>query len=99
MAISQHVPGLVSLDLNENPVQDEGVQALAGSPNFRQLAKLRLARSGMGTLGARALAASPHLDNLKSLDVEGNAIGNKAREALRLRLSLSHATADLSSTR
>ena len=85
LACSPLLKRLASLDMGDNPLGDEGVTALAASPNLCRLATLHLARSGMGTAGARALAASPHLDKLESLDVRDNIIGNKARQALRLR--------------
>jgi uncharacterized protein (TIGR02996 family) len=85
LAASPHVTRLASLDLGENPLGDDAVRALAASGNMCGLATLGLAGCGLGTAGARALAASPNLAGLRSLDVRDNAIGNKAREALRLR--------------
>jgi uncharacterized protein (TIGR02996 family) len=85
LARSPHLTRLTCLNLGENPLRDEGVQALAGSPNLCGLTSLGLAGSGLGTGGARALAASPHLHRLEWLDVRDNAIGNKARQELRLR--------------
>lgn len=85
LALSRRLPCLSCLDLGENPVGDEGVRALAASPNSRNLTRLGLARSGLGTAGALALAESPHLSRLETLDVRDNVIGNKARQALRVR--------------
>jgi uncharacterized protein (TIGR02996 family) len=85
LALSPYLTRLVSLDLDDNPLGDEGAQALAASPNLGGLLTLGLAASGLGTAGARALVSSPYLARLKSLNVRGNFIGNKAREALRLR--------------
>jgi uncharacterized protein (TIGR02996 family) len=85
LARSRDLTQLTSLDLGGNLVRDAGVVALASSPNAGRLATLDLSGCGFGTAGARALGASPHLGRLHSLDVRDNRIGNKARQALRLR--------------
>jgi uncharacterized protein (TIGR02996 family) len=85
LALSPYLTLLACLDLGGNPVGDEGVLALAGSANAGRLKTLGLARTGLGSAGARALASSPHLGRMVRLDVRDNVIGNKARQALRLR--------------
>jgi uncharacterized protein (TIGR02996 family) len=85
LALSRHITRLGCLDFSDNPICDEGVVALAASPNFGHLETLGLARCGVGSAGARALAGSPQLGRLKVLDVRDNPIGNKARQALRVR--------------
>ena len=72
------------LDLGNNAVGDDGVEALAASPHFARAVSLNLARIGMESAGARALAASAYLDEVKSIDVSDNVIGNKARKELRV---------------
>ncbi|MFV2103772.1 hypothetical protein [Micromonospora sp. LOL_024] len=65
---------LVALDLRGNPIGDEGLAALVGSPHLRRLRWLGLARCGIGQAGAEALAASRNLPTLRFVDLRRNPV-------------------------
>ncbi len=73
---------LQHLDLSDNPLGDEGVEALADWAGLAYLWALWLVETEMGDRGARALAASPHLGFLIHLDVSFNGLSKKANAAL-----------------
>ena len=75
-AASPHLTNLthLSLDFGGNRIGDAGVQALAGSPQLKNLTRLELGVNRIGEAGARALAASTHLTNLTHLDLGNNQI-------------------------
>jgi uncharacterized protein (TIGR02996 family) len=73
---------LTALDLGNNGIQDEGVQALAAAPSLSRLTALDLSRNGIRAEGAAALASSPHLARLTALDLGRNRIGPEGAQAL-----------------
>ena len=86
MATSSYLSRLETLDLSNNGIDDEDVEALEASPNLRCLTRLNLAQNRIRSAGIRALVNSPHLARLRVLDIRGNAaVGNKAREAVKRR--------------
>jgi uncharacterized protein (TIGR02996 family) len=76
---------LVSLDLDQNYLGDEGVAFLAASPHLGGLANLSVRYNGIRNAGGLALAGSARLAGLTSLDLRGNRLGNQAQTALRVR--------------
>jgi Ran GTPase-activating protein (RanGAP) involved in mRNA processing and transport len=82
MAESPHLAGLTALDLRNNRINDEGLQALAESPHLANLSVLRLGGNVFQDAGAQALASSAHLRRLAVLDLSGNGIGGPGLEAL-----------------
>jgi uncharacterized protein (TIGR02996 family) len=77
--------GLNGLLLDENPIGDTGVAALAGCRDLASLRELWLDDVGLTDEGARALLASPYLPAELTLFVNGNAIGQETEAALRQR--------------
>ncbi|WP_369122535.1 hypothetical protein [Micromonospora craterilacus] len=65
---------LVALDLRNNPVGDDGLAALVGSPYLGRLRWLGLAHCGIGPAGAEALAASRNLPALRYVDLRRNPV-------------------------
>ncbi|WP_433533687.1 hypothetical protein ACQPYA_30280 [Micromonospora sp. CA-263727] len=65
---------LVALDLRGNPIGDDGLAALVGSPHLGRLRWLGLARCGIGPAGAEALAASRNLPALRYVDLRRNPV-------------------------
>jgi len=63
-----------------NTVEDEGVKALADSPNLGELRCVDLSGNQVGTAGAWAFAASRHLPRLHTLNLAGNHLGDRAAE-------------------
>jgi hypothetical protein len=74
------------LNLDDNRLGDEGVQALAEAPQLVGLTELRLRSAGITDVEAQILVRSPHLRHLALLDLLGNpAICEVARRALKTR--------------
>jgi uncharacterized protein (TIGR02996 family) len=67
--------GLEHLDLSDNTLNVEGVQALAGSPTLRGLRVLKLARTLPGVPGVEALTQTGGLSGVRSLDLSANRLG------------------------
>jgi hypothetical protein len=79
------------LNLSENPIGDDGVEALAASERCESLSALYLTKTGMGDRGAKALAASTHLSKLERLDISGNAVSGDVIAKLKASPGLSGA--------
>jgi uncharacterized protein (TIGR02996 family) len=73
---------LVTLDLNDNPVGDEGATRLASAEVLENLEELCLSSSEISDQGAAALAGSPALDWLWRLDLSCNDLGSPGLRAL-----------------
>jgi uncharacterized protein (TIGR02996 family) len=67
--------GLRHLDLSDNPLGADGVQALAESRALRGLRVLDLGRTYPGVPGVRALAEAGGLAGVRSLGLGGNRLG------------------------
>ncbi|HJN76791.1 MAG TPA: hypothetical protein QGF58_22870 [Myxococcota bacterium] len=65
---------LERLDLSDNPLGDEGLEALAATARVDTLRSLGIARVGFGERGVFLIASSPYLAGLDRLDVRGNQI-------------------------
>ena len=76
------VYGMRTLDLSDNPLGDEGVEALAQSPYASYMRSLYLGDVGATDRGAKALADSPHLANLSYLVLTGNGFTQEGKDAL-----------------
>jgi hypothetical protein len=75
------------LDLSDNPLENKGAEALAGSRHLAGLVELNLTDCGITDAGALALAESPHLTELVRLDLRDRGaaarpLGPEARRAL-----------------
>jgi uncharacterized protein (TIGR02996 family) len=80
--------GLVRLDLGDNPIGDEGLAALAGCPDLKELRHLEISGVGMTGAGARRLIESPHLPRELAVGVfDSPDLGDEARQALRGRFA------------
>jgi uncharacterized protein (TIGR02996 family) len=77
-----HVAILGGRDEWPNTIGDDGIMALAHSPQMRNLQKLNLYNNAIGDAGARALAASPSLSNLTRLDLRWNNLTVAGAQAL-----------------
>jgi hypothetical protein len=76
---------LEHLSLARNRLGDEGMSALARSPNLARLRQLDLANCGMTQIGARELVASPHAGGLRHVRVYEPKLPRGALLALRKR--------------
>jgi uncharacterized protein (TIGR02996 family) len=65
LGCSPHLARLVWLSLENQQIEDHGVELLAESPYLRNIAYLGLAGTGMSAAGVETLAASPHLPALR----------------------------------
>jgi uncharacterized protein (TIGR02996 family) len=63
---------LRNLNLSGNQIRNEGIGALAASPNFPQLSVLRLGGNWMNAAGLRALLGTAHLPLLTVLDLSSS---------------------------
>eukprot|EP00767_Chilomastix_cuspidata_P002853 gnl/Chilomastix_cuspidata/2983.p1 GENE.gnl/Chilomastix_cuspidata/2983~~gnl/Chilomastix_cuspidata/2983.p1 ORF type:complete len:449 (-),score=196.16 gnl/Chilomastix_cuspidata/2983:66-1412(-) len=77
-------PKLVSLDLNQNPLGDAGIEAIAPAiAGLTRLKSLLLWKMDFGPRGAKALAAAlPGLLELEKLYLGKNHIGSEGAQAL-----------------
>jgi len=82
VAASPHLARIRTLDLEDNDLGDEEIQALAGSPHLATIRTLLLWSNRIGDAGPRALANSPNLAALNRLDLSANTIGDGGIEAL-----------------
>ena len=86
-----HAKGkLTSLQLGWNPLGDDGVQVLAGSPAFARLAELDLSECELGSEAAAALARSSSVRGLTRLDLSRNRISSRGARALASSPNFSH---------
>jgi uncharacterized protein (TIGR02996 family) len=76
---------LSELSLNENPLGNAGIAALADNPHFRLLRTLGLAGTEAGDIAADCLVASPSLAPLQRLDLRSNSFSPPAVRALKER--------------
>jgi Ran GTPase-activating protein (RanGAP) involved in mRNA processing and transport len=63
------------LNLAQNYIDDEGVNALLDSPYLVELSSLNLASNGISDVGLATVANCKNLTNLASLNLSGNWIG------------------------
>lgn len=75
------VESLERLDLEGNPLGDEGARALATVP-FTQLRRLDLANTGIGDEGLAALVRSPGMQELEQLLLYRNPLTDRAVDLL-----------------
>jgi uncharacterized protein (TIGR02996 family) len=75
------LPGTARLLLDNNPIGDEGLQALARSPLFARLGGLP-GWMDFSAAGARAVAASPYAGRLRHLNLPGKQIDTGVAEVL-----------------
>lgn len=75
--------GLLTLDLRQNFIGDEGLEALAQSPLFSRLKELDLRNNGITRLGMKTLAASDYLGRLEKLDLRTNKLGKRWEDKLK----------------
>jgi uncharacterized protein (TIGR02996 family) len=73
---------LCELSAEGNKLGGSGAEAVAASPNTRELRTLNLAESHLGDFGAEVLARSPNLPRLAVLDLRGNNITDRGATAL-----------------
>lgn len=81
VAASPHLARLISLDLSDNKLGDDGVKTLVGSKHLRRLRLLRLAKNEVGKDGAEAVVAASALAGLAHLDFRGNRVDLTPRPA------------------
>jgi uncharacterized protein (TIGR02996 family) len=67
--------GLEVLDLSDNPLNVEGVEALAESGALRGVRVLRLGKTLPGVPGGKALTETGSLTGVRSLDLSSNRLG------------------------
>jgi hypothetical protein len=79
-------PTLTHLGLAGTRLGDRAAASLARAPQLRQLRRLGLSQNRITDAGAMALADSSNLLAPTRLDLEGNPIGERVRNALRVRL-------------
>jgi uncharacterized protein (TIGR02996 family) len=82
IANAQHLSRLHTLDLNYNPIGDEGARALASSRHLGNLHHLDLWICGIGPRGAADLAQASCLGEPDWLNLGGNHIGDLGARAL-----------------
>jgi uncharacterized protein (TIGR02996 family) len=78
----RHLPARARLLLDENPIGDEGFQALVGSPLLARQASLRWNSGTLGDEAASAVARSPHAGWLGLLILSDQQIGPAGLEAI-----------------
>jgi uncharacterized protein (TIGR02996 family) len=75
LAACRHLVGLRRLNLNGNPIGDEGVARLGASPSLTGLEAVHLEHCGLGPAAVNTLAAS-RLTQLRALDLSENFLGD-----------------------
>jgi uncharacterized protein (TIGR02996 family) len=81
LAASSHVAGLKILDVRDNCLSAEGVEALLSSPHL-QGGEVLFARNPLGQAAGTLLARNPALVRCTLLDLEGTRLGNEGLAAL-----------------
>jgi uncharacterized protein (TIGR02996 family) len=81
-ALVRALPDGARLVLDRNPVGDEGLRALAGSPLMGRLGELRCGRGELGDEGATAVAGSPFAGRLSLLYLPGQRVTSAGARAL-----------------
>ncbi len=82
VAASVYLARMTTLDLEDNELGDEELQALLASPYLGTVTTLLLWSNQIGDNGARALAHATALPRLARLDLSANAIGDEGTRAL-----------------
>ena len=75
--------GLEILDLRQNLLGDEGLQAIVNSPVLTQLRELDLRNNQISRLGMELLAKAPNMAQLEKLDLRANKLGKRWEEKIR----------------
>jgi uncharacterized protein (TIGR02996 family) len=73
---------LIELNLEGNPLGEQGVGALSASPYLTSLCSLKLRNTGLGPAGVGALAGSANCRKLRALDLARCAIQEEGVRAL-----------------
>ncbi len=71
------------LDLRQNHLGDEGLDAIASSPVFQNLRELDLRGNGISRLGMKILARSTSLPKLEKVDLRANKLGKRWETKLK----------------
>jgi hypothetical protein len=74
--------GLVSLDVSNCLLRDDGLARLVSCPHLAGLRRLNLEQTGVGAAGIAALARSSFVRSLTHLNLNGNSLGDEALAAL-----------------
>jgi uncharacterized protein (TIGR02996 family) len=72
LAQSPHLVNLRGLDVNDNPIGHEGLEAIMNSRSLPHLTHLALGACRVGSVGAHMLAGSEWSTRLRALDLRGN---------------------------
>jgi uncharacterized protein (TIGR02996 family) len=73
LADSPYLRSVRVLDMNDgNRIGNQGLEALMGSPNLRNLTVLKLASNSLGPAGVRAISQSSYIRNLRDLRLHRN---------------------------
>jgi len=78
------------LDLRQNHLGDEGLDAIASSPIFQNLRELDLRSNKITRLGMEILARSTALPNLEKVDLRANKLGKRWETKLKECASFPH---------
>jgi uncharacterized protein (TIGR02996 family) len=81
-AYFDHFPGLIDLDLSNNEITDDGVEALVASPLWPRLRSLVLGGNPISDLGAETLANAAGTSRLEHLNLRFTDIGQPGHQAL-----------------
>jgi hypothetical protein len=82
---SSFQPQPVTLQLDENPLYDEGIQLLAGSSLVSRVRELGLGCTGLDHSGVRALVESTKLASVQTLDLGQTELMDESWRLLRAR--------------
>lgn len=74
---------LEKLDLRQNHLGDEGLDAIASSPLFQNLRELDLRSNSITRLGMQILAQSTSLPKLEKVDLRANKLGKRWETKLK----------------
>lgn len=80
--IIARLPRLRELDLQDNPIGDAGVEAIAFSASATSLRRLNLSNTELGSASAEALVESVHLRDLRELSVAHTKLGRAGLKLL-----------------
>jgi Ran GTPase-activating protein (RanGAP) involved in mRNA processing and transport len=73
---------ILELDLSQNPLGEDGAEALGRSNGLKALRRLSLDRCKLGYLGAKALSALLELPDLRELSLASNELGDTGAAAM-----------------